>query len=162
MEFESIYKIAKELEAKHKIDKFLIMGIVYTESSGNHKADSGYARGLMQMSEIAVKEVNKLYGMTFTYDDMFIPYKNMEAAALYIKYLTHYWKNQIGENFLQSLVTLSYAWGITATINWLKSTKPDNGFIDEAIPEDKRYYNESVMFWYFNSKSKVIVEGGIV
>ncbi len=58
-----------------------------------------------------------------------------------------YWKKKYDENYLSiSLAILSYAWGITNSIKWLKSVA-DNSQIDESIPEKKKYYNENVMFW---------------
>ncbi len=114
------------------------------------------ARGLMQITPIAVKEVNRLYNRYFIFDDMLNPEANVECGVLLFKHYLEYWKKNAIEPFALQLALLSYSWGITSTINWLKDTKPDNSFIDEAIPQEKQYYNESLTFWYM--KTKAIIE----
>ena len=166
MTFNELCNIVQKYADLYNVDPFLILGIIYTESSGNPEAESFtidkngnkniIARGLMQLTPIAVKEVNRLYNRYFIFDDMLNPEANIECGILLFKHYFEYWKKSASEAFAMQLALLSYSWGITATINWLKDTKPDNRFIDEAIPETKQYYNESVTFWYM--KTKAIVE----
>lgn len=166
MTFNELVNIVSKYAELYCVDPFLILGIIYTESSGNQNAESFtkdkngnkvvVARGLMQLTSIAVKEVNRIYNRRFIFDDMLNPEANVECGVLLLKHYLEYWKKSAIEPFALQLALLSYSWGITATINWLKDTKPDNGFIDEAIPDEKRYYNESVTFWYM--KTKAIVE----
>ena len=166
MTFNELCNIVQKYADLYNVDPFLILGIIYTESSGNPQAESFtidkngnknvIARGLMQLTSIAVKEVNRIYNRRFVFDDMLNPEANIEVGILLFKHYLEYWKKNASEVFAIQLALLSYSWGITSTINWLKDTKPDNGFIDEAIPETKQYYNESVTFWYM--KTKAIVE----
>ena len=166
MTFNELCNIVQKYADLYNVDPFLILGIIYTESSGNPEAESAYvdksgnknvvARGLMQLTPIAVKEVNRLYNRYFIFDDMLNPEANVECGVLLFKHYFEYWKKNAIEPFALQLALLSYSWGITSTINWLTKTKPDNGFIDEAIPPEKQYYNESVTFWYM--KTKAIVE----
>ena len=166
MTFNELYNIVKKYADLYCVDPFLILGIIYTESSGNPQAESFtkdkngnkvvVARGLMQLTKIAVEEVNNVYNRYFIFDDMLKPESNIECGILLFKRYCDYWKRNADEKIALQLALLSYAWGITAVINWLTKTKPDNGFIDEAIPQEKQYYNESVTFWYM--KTKAIVE----
>lgn len=166
MTFNELCNIVQKYADLYNVDPFLILGIIYTESSGNPQAESFFtdengnknivARGLMQLTKIAVKEVNRVYNRKFIFDDMLDPEANIECGVLLFKHYFEYWKKNAIEPFALQLALLSYSWGITAVINWLKDTKPDNGFIDEAIPQEKQYYNESVTFWYM--KTKAIVE----
>ena len=166
MTFNELCNIVQKYADLYNVDPFLILGIIYTESSGNPEAESFFtdengnknivARGLMQLTKIAVKEVNRVYNRYFIFDDMLNPEANVECGILLFKRYYDYWKKNADEKIALQLALLSYSWGLTATINWLKDTKPDNGFIDEAIPQEKQYYNESVTFWYM--KTKAIVE----
>lgn len=166
MTFNELCNIVQKYADLYNVDPFLILGIIYTESSGNPEAESFFtdengnkvvvARGLMQLTSIAVKEVNRIYNRRFIFDDMLNPEANIECGILLLKNYLEYWKKNASEVFAIQLALLSYSWGITAVINWLTKTKPDNGFIDEAIPTEKQYYNESVTFWYM--KTKAVVE----
>ena len=166
MTFNELYNIVKKYADLYNVDPFLVLGIIYTESSGNPQAESFtkdkngnkvvVARGLMQLTKIAVEEVNNVYNRYFIFDDMLKPESNIECGILLFKRYCDYWKRNADEKIALQLALLSYSWGITSVINWLTKTKPDNGFIDEAIPQEKQYYNESVTFWYM--KTKAIVE----
>jgi len=166
MTFNELCNIVQKYADLYNVDPFLILGIIYTESSGNPQAESFtidkngnknvIARGLMQLTSIAVKEVNRIYNRRFIFDDMLNPEANIECGVLLFKHYFEYWKKNASEVFAIQLALLSYSWGITSVINWLTKTKPNNGFIDEAIPQEKQYYNESVTFWYM--KTKAIVE----
>lgn len=163
MTFNELCNIVQKYAELYNVDPFLILGIIYTESSGNPDAESFMrdengnkkiiARGLMQLTPIAIKEVNNVYNRYFIFDDMLKPESNIECGILLFKRYCDYWKRNADEKIALQLALLSYAWGITAVINWLKDTKPDNGFIDEAIPQEKTYYNESVTFWYMKVKA---------
>jgi hypothetical protein len=109
----------------------------------------------MQISDIALKEVNRVYKRDFKREDLLIPSKNVECGVLLLKHYYNYWYERI-YNKVESLnlALLSYSWGITNVINWVSRTRPSNNYIDEKIPEEKRYYNESIMFWYYYSLAK--------
>ena len=62
------------------------MAIVLVESGGNpHALSPTGAQGLMQMTEIAVKEVNQQYGIT-TQPDLRNPYENLCYGILLLDY----------------------------------------------------------------------------
>ena len=141
-QINQIKEIVLTLSQKHLIDPYLIFGIIMTESSGNPNADSGYARGLMQISKIALKDTK----LPYNYEDLFDPEKNIEVGIVYLKKLENYFLKRYGL-FHLPLTILAYAWGIGNVNRWLKDTKADNRFIDEAIPPEKKDYLYNVMFW---------------
>jgi soluble lytic murein transglycosylase len=144
---KEIFKLCKKFGSEYDVDPYLIFGIIKTESAGNEYADSGYARGLMQMSRIALKDIQKDLLHKYEYSDLFNPEINVEVGTIFLKKMLTHWEKKYDENYLSiSLAILSYAWGITNSIKWLKSVA-DNSQIDESIPEKKKYYNENVMFW---------------
>lgn len=73
---------------EYKVDKMLIRSIVQVESSGNPLARSEKgAVGLMQMTEVAIREVNDRYKTDYTIEDMTDPQKNVMAGTAYFKIL---------------------------------------------------------------------------
>jgi soluble lytic murein transglycosylase-like protein len=158
--FKTLYEIAAKFENKHAteetINKFYILAVIYTESEAvNYVGEGRYAQGLMQISDIARQEVNRIYGRNFTYEDLHNIESNIECGVLLLKYYYNYWYERV-HNVSQAinLMFLSYSWGITNTINWISKTFPSNNYIDEKIPEEKKYYNESIMFWYYRVLTK--------
>jgi len=68
------------------ISKALILAIIIVESGGNPDAVSPTgAQGLMQMTEIAVKEVNTQYGIT-SQPDLGDPYENVCYGILLLDF----------------------------------------------------------------------------
>lgn len=66
----------------------LIMAIAYTESRFNPDADSGQGdRGLLQLREIYISEVNRLYGTSYTVEDAFDADKSL---AIFRALQAHY------------------------------------------------------------------------
>ena len=112
MTFNELYNLVKKYAYLYCVDPFLILGIIYTESSGNPQAESFttdkngnkvvVARGLMQLTKIAVEEVNRIYGRTFTFEDMKNPEHNVDCGILLFKHYYNYWWNQ-GSMFLSYL-----------------------------------------------------------
>lgn len=125
------------------VEARILYAISMTESSGNTQAVSkSNAVGLMQMTEIALKQIQKSFGKYFTLEDMKDAEKALEAGGLYVKWLLSMYE--------LDLAVLSYSWGIGNVKNWLNTTKHDNQFIDEAIPNEKKDYLYNFLFWYKN------------
>ena len=137
-----------------------VCGIIATESQWNAEADSGYQRGLMQVSPQALRTVNFLYQTSYTYDDMFDPAKNVFVGIRYMRWLYRYFKN------IQNLDTelaipysiLAYNWGIGNVVKWFKYTQKSNSFIDEAVPEETKSHLIDWLFWsgYYTVISEVM------
>jgi soluble lytic murein transglycosylase len=143
-----VWELAKRFADLFKIDRYIVFGMIMTESAGNEKADSGYARGLMQVSKIALEDIKHETLINYDYDDLFKPEVGVLCGVAYLNKLLKYWVKYFdGEYYLaMSFAILSYAWGIGHVRKWLEGTA-DNKYIDESVPPEKKYYNESVMFW---------------
>lgn len=76
---DRVWHEAVALGEKFDLDPNLIYLIAYAESSLNAHADVGYARGLMQVSEAAWKEMT-----TQSYQNAFHWRTNMKVAAQYL------------------------------------------------------------------------------
>ncbi len=138
-----IWKVAETT----KMDPNLIKAIIQTESAGKINAESPYARGLMQVSEMALNEINKRYNLNLKYSDLFDPEANILVGTLYFRDLLTYFARRY-EKVALPLAAASYNWGIGNVINWLKNTPPDNSKIDESIPEETKAHFYDIMWWY--------------
>lgn len=76
------------------VPQSLITAIIAVESSGNTKATaSAGERGLMQITPIALKQVNEYFKKSFTKDDLFIAEKNIIVGTYFLSYLWHKFNN---------------------------------------------------------------------
>jgi len=148
---EELFELCKTYS--ESVDPYVVFAVTKIESSGNPEADSGYARGLMQMSKIALKDVNNNYGTNYEYNDLFKPEINLIAGSRYLSMLSS--RLYKGDHlFHMQFVLLAYAWGIGNVKKWLYETEPDNTVIDETIPADKKDYLYNIMYWYSYAKRK--------
>jgi hypothetical protein len=81
-EASEVWEKAENLGARYDIDPLLIFSIACAESSLNPEADSGVARGLMQMTSDAWKDATKR-----PYSDAWDWKANMDGACAYIAIL---------------------------------------------------------------------------
>ena len=67
---------------------FLIPFLIAVESGGNDKVigDDGKAFGCLQIHEICVKDVNRIYKTVYTHLDCFDRQKSIEICKLYLSY----------------------------------------------------------------------------
>ena len=64
----------------------IVASIVIVESSGNPAAiGKAGERGLMQLTEVALKDVNDNTGTNFNFNQMFSPVQNLAAGSLFFK-----------------------------------------------------------------------------
>jgi len=63
----------------------VILAIIAQESNGNPnaKGTSG-ERGLMQLMPAALSDVNARFGTGFSFEDMYVPEKNIQAGVAYL------------------------------------------------------------------------------
>lgn len=133
---------------QYGVDVNIVRAIVMTESSGNPKAFSNYARGLMGVSKVALQHVNLLYGLNYTYDDMFDVEKNIQVGILYFKWLYDYFYNRYPLKTALMFSIMAYNWGIGNVVKWIKQTEPSNSAIDEAVPLETKNYILDFLWWY--------------
>lgn len=154
---EELEKYIEETCKANNVDPDLVRAIIMTESGGNPNAESPFARGLMQISKIALKEVNERYGLNVKWDEFFDPYQNVSVGILYFKRLLNYYATKYPFNpFAISYAIMAYNFGIGNVNTWLRNTKPDNSHIDEFIPKETRDHLLDVMWWYTYFRNRKI------
>lgn len=143
MRLTAIWKLVKEIAELEKIPPEWIMAVILTESSGDPAADSGYARGLMQISEIVLRDINKRFDLNLKFSNMYDPEKNILVGTKYLKWLVAYWARKLKiqgiplGSFLETYVTMSWNWGVGNTREWL-NLPGDNSIIDESVPSETK------------------------
>lgn len=151
---KEILKLISNVTKNHDFMYFMY-GIIMTESSGNPSADSGYARGLMQLSRIALKQL----GDKYSYSDMFNPELNIQAGFDYLMWLTK--DKQNFADWDKFDVAVMYSWGIGNYTRWLELTS-DNSIIDENVPLDKLAYAFNVRHHEHYIRKKELAKYGKV
>lgn len=139
-----------KFKQKYKIKLFPlsydIFALINTESAWNPDADSGMARGLMQVSQAALRTINWLYNVKLSYDDMFDIKKNVYVGIRYIRYLYRVFKQAECANHVH-LSVMAYNWGQGNVFKWLAMEQPDNSKIDEAVPQETKNHLTDFIFW---------------
>lgn len=104
---DKVYKIAGKLGEENNLDADFIFAIAMAESSLNSKANSGYARGMMQMSFNAWRDTTRL-----PYDLAYDWRLNLKVATRYLAFL----RDQLAENgkFSYPRLAAAYRYGIGA------------------------------------------------
>lgn len=139
------------------LDPYLIYALVETESNRiiDVQSHSG-AYGLMQVTDIARREVNRYYAMKFTPEDLKYPLPNIRIGALYLnRWYQHYLSIDYNEAMALMFAILTYNWGYGNVQNWLENGMEDNQRITELLPFEKLQYNEDVMYWYAWAKKNL-------
>jgi len=117
-----VWKKAEELGRRNDIDPLLIYSIACAESSLDDRADSGQARGIMQVSHVAWKEVTKL-----SYEEAWAWETNMEVAAKYLHVLRRRLEN-----------TGHYSWPLLAAAYHYGPNKVvDAGYKMSRLPRER-------------------------
>lgn len=95
--------IIASVSEKYKVDSNLVTSIICVESSGNPNVKVGAAQdtGLMQITPIALKDVNSVYNLGYTMQDMFVPEKNIEVGTALLSIL---FKRDDGKNTLSDVI----------------------------------------------------------
>lgn len=134
-------------------DPYLIYAVVETESNRiiDIQSHSG-AYGLMQITEIALREVNQKYKTNYTLEDLKVPEKNIEIGAKYLYRWIDYFEIEYSNFVAVFLALLVYNWGYGNVQYWLTAGDEDNQKITELIPFEKIQYNEDVVWWYVWAK----------
>ena len=77
--------ISFAMSRRFTIDRKSVLAIISVESAGDPKAVGSIGeRGLMQMTEAALKDVNEKQSIPHNFDDMFDPIKGIEAGSAYL------------------------------------------------------------------------------
>jgi soluble lytic murein transglycosylase len=85
----SQWKALAEQYAKYwSIDSSIVLAIICQESGGDPNAvnPSDPSRGLMAITQGALTDFNKAVGRSYTFNDLFTPYINVEVGTWYISH----------------------------------------------------------------------------
>lgn len=102
----------RQASSTYQVPEYLIRAIIMTESSGIKTAIGKIGeRGLMQIMQIALIDVNNRYKLGYNYEDMYDPHKNIVTGTAYLRLLKdrHF---QLDSDWLRTLQ--SYNAGYTA------------------------------------------------
>jgi hypothetical protein len=102
---EEVWTKAEHLGQQHGLDPVLIFAIACAESSLDAHADSGHARGLMQMTPNAWEEVTSR-----SYSEAWDWQENMEAAASYLHLLKS--RLQSNDHYSWPVLAAAYHYGL--------------------------------------------------
>lgn len=88
----------------------LILVLIAVESGGNSGAvgDNGRAIGVLQIHRVVVEDVNRVYKMAYTHQEMADPRKAKHVAELYLRYWGGQYAKQVGRP--ASLEVLARIW----------------------------------------------------
>ena len=132
--------------AENELDPFLVMAVIKQESNFVPEAHSGYAGGLMQLTEeTAHWNANELGVTDYDYMD---PETNIKLGCHYLKYLlTHYSSTDTA--------LAAYNGGMGNIDSWLRdSNYSANGETLDYIPfsETRGYVNKVNEYWEYYKK----------
>ncbi len=113
--------IVEKYAEEYGIDENLIYSIIWVESSYRKNAVSPTgARGLMQIAEGTLPDINVMLGTLYSFDDMFDPEINIRCGVCYLDYLYR----RFGDT---QLVIAAYNGGPTNVASWLLSKEYSDG-----------------------------------
>lgn len=145
LKYESeIEKYSEEYE----LDPYLVMAVIRAESSFDHKAHSGVARGLMQLTDDTAEWISGKIGEAYYKDMVDVPELNIKMGCYYLSYLSKRYKNI-------DTALAAYNAGMGNVSAWLsdKRYSPDGNALTE-IPygETKRYVKRVKILWKIYQK----------
>lgn len=125
------YRISKEVDkasAKYKIPEFVIYAIIATESnlhrtedislfniaSVNQKAKSSYdCRGLMQISQYALNDYNRIHSTSYTMDDIYNVSINIDIGVWYFNQF-----RSVANSWTEMYIIYNVGYGCYSKINY--------------------------------------------
>lgn len=132
----SVY--VKKYSQEYGIDEYLIHSIIWVESTCRADAVSKTgARGLMQITDGTLPDINVMLDEQYSFDDMFDPETNIRCGVCYLDYLYE----RFGDT---QLVIAAYNGGPTNVSGWLKDSRYSDGKSLTHIPIEvtARYVNK--------------------
>lgn len=117
-----------------------VFAIISIESSWNPNAKShAGAVGLMQITEPALEQINQIYGVNFTMEDVARPDCNIWTGIRYLRWLYRVFEKHPCATIL---AVLSYNWGVGNVLDWLAGKR---SLID--IPQESKDYVLKYVYW---------------
>ena len=85
--------LIEKYSAEYKLDKYLVMGIISTESGFDEDAKSHKeARGLMQLKDETALWCIEEFGLEINPEDIYTPKANIQIGCAYMQYLSERYK----------------------------------------------------------------------
>lgn len=101
---------------EYGLDKYLVMGVIRAESSFDHEAHSGVARGLMQITDSTAKWIAKSLKIDYHADMVSDPETNIKMGCWYLAYLAEYFADT-------DTALAAYNAGMGNVSDWLSDEK---------------------------------------
>lgn len=133
---------------QYGLDRYLVMAVIRAESSFDHKAHSGVARGLMQLTDDTAEWIAGRIGETYYKDIVDEPEMNIKMGCYYLSYLSKRYENI-------DTALAAYNAGMGNVSSWLSDERysKDKKTLSE-IPygETKRYVKRVKILWKIYQK----------
>lgn len=99
-----------------------IQALIKVESGGNDKAvgDNGKAKGCLQIWDVVIQDVNRVYGTTYKHDDAFVREKAIDIATKYLNHWGKYYKKMTGKPLTYEV--LARIWNGGGPSGWKKDS----------------------------------------
>jgi len=87
------------LQADVDISQKLINALIQVESNGNDKiiGDNGKSKGCLQIHNVVILDVNRVYKSTFKHSDAFDRELAQSICEMYLKHWSKYYKRKSGK-----------------------------------------------------------------
>lgn len=89
--FEDWGDLASKYSMFFQIPVEVVLAEICVESEGDPDAVNGKSKGLMQIQPDALTDFNRWYGRSYTVDDLFTPWVNIEVGTGYLKGVQSYY-----------------------------------------------------------------------
>ena len=137
-----------ETAAEYGLDRHLVEGLIYAESSFDSTAHSGRARGLMQLTDETADWIAGQMGIDYEYDMAEVPETNIKMGCYYLAYLINMYQDT-------ETALAAYNGGMGNVSKWLSdSAYSADGKTLYKIPyaETEKYVERVRLFTYIYSK----------
>lgn len=138
----------EKYSGEYGLDKYIVAGVIYSESGFDNTAHSGLARGLMQMTDKTADWVSEKLGIEYDYDMAENPEINIKMGCYYLSCLIEKYRNR-------ETALAAYNAGMGNVSKWLEDPRYSaDGKTLSDIPysETKKYVKRVKIFTYIYRK----------
>ena len=138
----------EKYSAQYGLDEYMVMGVIRAESSFDHKAHSGVARGLMQLTDETAEWIAGKIGEDYHKDMVENPELNIKMGCYYLSYLIKHYGSI-------DTALAAYNGGMGNVTSWLNNKNySDDGKTLKDIPysETKSYVKRVKILWKIYKK----------
>ncbi len=135
-----------EYSEEYELDPYFVMGVIKTESNFIADAHSGYAAGLMQITEETAEWLADKMGIDYATVDLFDPETSIKMGCYFLRYLIDKYDGNI------NTALAAYNAGIGNVAKWLEDEQySDDGENLKSIPftETRNYVERVNSSWQY-------------